>query len=271
MWSEVRIGWIITSCWLLYEQVNDARHQTYMCFAIQVSGIILRPFYGRVRSPYIAVSIFLELPSSVYDLRATKSNRPANLPGQSVSFRQLPSPRPFKRSNSFLPSFNASRLRLFNRETLRFLSLLPFCPVTSYHNGTIAHPWNIYIYTERIYTRVNPRSHVCIESRKGLTRMEDFSMGSVIDMFVDTWTLGKVCDRRIVWVTGIRLTVGWKVCEHPHAPQVFRPWVYEVTSMHKHAVTKHDKWLAYIGHELLSAPLLHRNAPCSLFSLLVIR
>lgn len=152
MWSEVRIGWIITSCWLLYEQVNDARHQTYMCFAIQVSGIILRPFYGRVRSPYIAVSIFLELPSSVYDLRATKSNRPANLPGQSVSFRQLPSPRPFKRSNSFLPSFNASRLRLFNRETLRFLSLLPFCPVTSYHNGTIAHPWNIY--TRREFTRV---------------------------------------------------------------------------------------------------------------------
>lgn len=92
------------------------------------------------------------LPSSVYDLRATKSNRPANLPGQSVSFRQLPSPRPFKRSNSFLPSFNASRLRLFNRETLRFLSLLPFCPVTSYHNGTIAHPWNIY--TRREFTRV---------------------------------------------------------------------------------------------------------------------
>lgn len=80
----------------------------------------------------------------------------------------------------------------------------------------------IYIHGEN-YTRVNSRSHVCIESRKGLTRMEDFSMGSVIDMFVDTWTLGKVCDRRIVWVTGIRLTVGWKVCEHPHAPQVFRP------------------------------------------------
>lgn len=41
--------------------MNDARHQSYMCFAIQVSGIILRPFYGRVRSPrpYI-VSIFLD-------------------------------------------------------------------------------------------------------------------------------------------------------------------------------------------------------------------
>lgn len=201
--------------------MNDARHQTYMCFAIQVSGIILRPFYGRVRSPYIVVSIFLELPSSVYDLRATKSNRPANLPGQSVSFRQLPSPRPFKRSNSFLPSFNASRLRLFNRETLRFLSLLPFAlslPTTTVQ----LRIRGIYIHGEN-YTRVNSRSHVCIESRKGLTRMEDFSMGSVIDMFVDTWTLGKVCDRRIVWVTGIRLTVGWKVCEHPHAPQVFRP------------------------------------------------
>lgn len=134
-----------------------------MCFAIQVSGIILRPFYGRVRSPYIAVSIFLELPSSVYDLRATKSNRPANLPGQSVSFRQLPSPRPFKRSNSFLPSFNASRLRLFNRETLRFLSLLPFCPVTSYHNGTIAHPWNIYTRREL---------HACKPSQPRLYRIE---------------------------------------------------------------------------------------------------
>lgn len=78
------------------------------------------------------------------------------------------------------------------------------------------------MYT-KTYTRINLSTLVRTRIEKGLTRMEDFSMGSVIDLFVDTWTLGKVCDRRIVWVTGIRLTVGWKVCEHPHAPQVFRP------------------------------------------------
>lgn len=32
-----------------YEQPNDARHQSYMCFVIRMSDIILRPFYSWLR------------------------------------------------------------------------------------------------------------------------------------------------------------------------------------------------------------------------------
>lgn len=67
-----------------------------MCFAIQVSGIILRPFYSRVRDARrdrISPSLSLNFHQTV-TIRATKSNnRPANLLRARQSFVELPSTR----------------------------------------------------------------------------------------------------------------------------------------------------------------------------------
>lgn len=170
-----------------------------MCFAIQVSGIILRPFYSRVRDARrdrISPSLSLNFHQTV-TIRATKSNnRPANLLRARQSFVELPSTRTnflFNSQQNATPSLFIAKIQLepFLKRLFRFFPHFDPCHLLHLHlhaseiRFRIACIYFHHRHIPRVIYTQKGELHACkpvnrlyanrIEKR--INAMEDFSMG----------------------------------------------------------------------------------------------